>query len=101
MHRNRSRPTSLCSHPEAETIPAFFREHCSNSTSISCSPTPDNFNPCEDIMSPIALRILIWIISVLALLGNAVVLLVLLGKSQVHNVKNYMKVVLQPHFSGS
>uniref|UniRef100_A0A3B5LAK0 Thyroid stimulating hormone receptor n=1 Tax=Xiphophorus couchianus TaxID=32473 RepID=A0A3B5LAK0_9TELE len=78
MHRNRSKWTSLCSHPEAKTIPAFFREHCSNSTSVSCSPAPDNFNPCEDIMSPILLRILIWIISVLALLGNAVVLLVLL-----------------------
>uniref|UniRef100_A0A3B5L9L3 Thyroid stimulating hormone receptor n=1 Tax=Xiphophorus couchianus TaxID=32473 RepID=A0A3B5L9L3_9TELE len=86
MHRNRSKWTSLCSHPEAKTIPAFFREHCSNSTSVSCSPAPDNFNPCEDIMSPILLRILIWIISVLALLGNAVVLLVLLGK----NVAKYV-----------
>ncbi|XP_047232650.1 follicle-stimulating hormone receptor isoform X2 [Girardinichthys multiradiatus] len=90
MHRNRSRPTSLCSHPEAETIPAFFREHCSNSTSISCSPTPDNFNPCEDIMSPIALRILIWIISVLALLGNAVVLLVLLGSRSKLTVPRFL-----------
>ncbi|XP_026034170.1 follicle-stimulating hormone receptor isoform X2 [Maylandia zebra] len=55
------------------------REHCSNSTSITCSPAPDDFNPCEDIMSAAPLRILIWIISVLALLGNTVVLLVLLG----------------------
>ncbi|KAK5604884.1 hypothetical protein CRENBAI_008143 [Crenichthys baileyi] len=90
MRRNRSRPTSLCSHPEAETIPGFFREHCSNSTSISCSPTPDNFNPCEDIMSPIALRILIWIISVLALLGNAVVLLVLLGSRSKLTVPRFL-----------
>lgn len=70
---------SLCDNPEAKNNLHFFREHCSNSTSITCSPAPDDFNPCEDIMSATPLRILIWIISVLALLGNAVVLLVLLG----------------------
>lgn len=31
-------------------------------------------------MSPVFLRVLIWVVSVLALLGNAAVLLVLLGK---------------------
>ncbi|KAM4526521.1 follicle-stimulating hormone receptor [Fundulus diaphanus] len=90
MHRNRSKWTSLCSHPQAKTIPAFFREHCSNSTSISCSPQPDNFNPCEDIMSPTPLRILIWIISVLALLGNAMVLLVLLGSRSKLTVPRFL-----------
>ncbi|XP_014889941.1 follicle-stimulating hormone receptor isoform X3 [Poecilia latipinna] len=90
MHRNRSRWTPLCNHPEAKTIPAFFREHCSNSTSVSCSPTPDSFNPCEDIMSPVVLRILIWIISVLALLGNTVVLLVLLGSHSKLTVPRFL-----------
>uniref|UniRef100_A0A3B3YGX8 Thyrotropin receptor n=1 Tax=Poecilia mexicana TaxID=48701 RepID=A0A3B3YGX8_9TELE len=90
MHRNRSRWIPLCNHPEAKTIPAFFREHCSNSTSVSCSPTPDSFNPCEDIMSPVVLRILIWIISVLALLGNAVVLLVLLGSRSKLTVPRFL-----------
>lgn len=33
-------------------------------------------------MSPIFLRVLIWVVSVLALLGNAAVLLVLLGKEE-------------------
>ncbi|NP_001266517.1 follicle stimulating hormone receptor precursor [Oreochromis niloticus] len=79
MHRNRSRWHSLCDNPEAKNNLHFFREYCSNSTNITCSPAPDDFNPCEDIMSATPLRILIWIISVLALLGNAVVLLVLLG----------------------
>uniref|UniRef100_A0A3Q3AIT1 Thyrotropin receptor n=1 Tax=Kryptolebias marmoratus TaxID=37003 RepID=A0A3Q3AIT1_KRYMA len=77
MHRNSWHPQ--CDQPELRSILAFRREHCSNSTSISCTPKHDEFNPCEDIMSPVPLRILIWIISVLALLGNAVVLLVLLG----------------------
>ncbi|XP_075314111.1 follicle-stimulating hormone receptor [Odontesthes bonariensis] len=70
---------SFCSDPRAKEDDIFFNNHCNNSTSITCSPTPDDFNPCEDIMSPVPLRVLIWIISVLALLGNTVVLLVLLG----------------------
>uniref|UniRef100_A0A3Q3Q6B0 Thyrotropin receptor n=1 Tax=Monopterus albus TaxID=43700 RepID=A0A3Q3Q6B0_MONAL len=79
IYRNRSRWHALCSHPHAQNNPHFYREYCTNSTSISCSPVPDDFNPCEDIMSFICLRVLIWIISILALLGNAIVLLVLLG----------------------
>ncbi|XP_072230022.1 follicle-stimulating hormone receptor [Leuresthes tenuis] len=80
MHRNSvvSR-NSFCGNPGAKDYPTFFKEHCTNSSSITCSPMPDDFNPCEDIMSPVPLRVLIWIISVLALLGNTVVLLVLLG----------------------
>ncbi|NP_001281119.1 follicle-stimulating hormone receptor precursor [Cynoglossus semilaevis] len=79
IHRNRSRWNSLCSHPKARDDVHFYRDHCSNSTSITCSPLPDEFNPCEDIMSATFLQILIWVISVLTLLGNGVVLLVLLG----------------------
>ncbi|XP_019939159.1 follicle-stimulating hormone receptor [Paralichthys olivaceus] len=79
IHRNRSRWNPLCSLPKAQDNFNFFRDHCSNSTSVTCSPMPNEFNPCEDIMSSIPLRVLIWIISVLALLGNGVVLLVLIG----------------------
>ncbi|KAI3365125.1 hypothetical protein L3Q82_010240 [Scortum barcoo] len=79
VHRNRSRWNSLCSHPKAQDNLHFYRDHCSNSTSIICTPPQDDFNPCEDIMSALPLRVLIWIISILALLGNAAVLLVLLG----------------------
>uniref|UniRef100_A0A8C4I7Z5 Thyroid stimulating hormone receptor n=1 Tax=Dicentrarchus labrax TaxID=13489 RepID=A0A8C4I7Z5_DICLA len=79
IHRNRSKWNSLCSHPDAQGNLHFYRDYCSNSTSIICTPTQDDFNPCEDIMSAVPLRVLIWIISILALLGNTVVLLVLLG----------------------
>lgn len=77
----RSRWSSLCSEPTAQQNHHFYRDYCTNSSSITCTPTQDDFNPCEDIMSPILLRVLIWIVSVLALLGNAAVLLVLLGKN--------------------
>lgn len=75
----RSKWHSFCSHPKAPDNHHFYKEHCSNSTSITCIPIPDDFNPCEDIMSAVPLRVLIWIISILALLGNATVLVVLLG----------------------
>lgn len=78
-----------CAHPELRSIPAFNKEYCSNSTDFDCTPKPDMFNPCEDIVSPVYLRILIWIISVLALLGNAVVLLVLLGKNTLKSLRRF------------
>ncbi|XP_040922899.1 follicle-stimulating hormone receptor [Toxotes jaculatrix] len=90
IHRNRSRWNSLCSHPKAPDNLHFYRDYCSNSTSITCSPMPDDFNPCEDIMSSVPLRVLIWIISILALLGNAVVLLVLLGSRSKLTVPRFL-----------
>uniref|UniRef100_A0A3P9IUP7 Thyrotropin receptor n=1 Tax=Oryzias latipes TaxID=8090 RepID=A0A3P9IUP7_ORYLA len=88
--RSRSKWSPLCSHPMAKYITDFYKDHCSNSTSITCSPTPDNLNPCEDIMSPVPLRVLIWIISVLALLGNTVVLVVLLGSRSKLTVPRFL-----------
>ncbi|XP_078135751.1 follicle-stimulating hormone receptor [Sander vitreus] len=79
ISRNRSSRHTLCSHPEAQYNRQFHRDYCSNSTSITCSPAQDAFNPCEDIMPSVPLRVLIWIISILTLLGNTAVLLVLLG----------------------
>ncbi|XP_056222812.1 follicle-stimulating hormone receptor [Seriola aureovittata] len=90
IRRNRSRWNHLCSNPNAPDQLHFYREHCSNFTSITCSPAPDAFNPCEDIMSVVPLRVLIWIISILALLGNAVVLLVLIGSRSKLTVPRFL-----------
>ncbi|KAM3592381.1 uncharacterized protein V6R79_017614 [Siganus canaliculatus] len=90
IHRNRSRWNSLCSHPKAQDNRHFYRDYCSNSTSITCTPNQDEFNPCEDIMSSVALRVLIWIVSILALLGNAAVLLVLLGSRSKLTVPRFL-----------
>lgn len=46
---------------------------------MTCYPEPDAFNPCEDIMGFTFLRVLIWFISILAIMGNSAVLLVLLS----------------------
>ncbi|XP_074142898.1 lutropin-choriogonadotropic hormone receptor isoform X2 [Sminthopsis crassicaudata] len=45
---------------------------------LRCAPEPDAFNPCEDIMGYDFLRVLIWLINLLAIVGNFTVLLVLL-----------------------
>ncbi|XP_063750098.1 lutropin-choriogonadotropic hormone receptor-like [Eleginops maclovinus] len=57
---------------------------------ITCTPTQDAFNPCEDIMSAVPLRVLMWIISILALVGNAAVLLVLLGSRSKLTVPRFL-----------
>nr|XP_004458822.2 lutropin-choriogonadotropic hormone receptor [Dasypus novemcinctus] len=50
---------------------------CSPKT-LQCAPEPDAFNPCEDIMGYDFLRVLIWLINILAIMGNMTVLFVLL-----------------------
>ncbi|XP_069772077.1 thyrotropin receptor [Narcine bancroftii] len=48
------------------------------SEEIVCQPEPDEFNPCEDIMGYSSLRIIVWLVNLLAITGNIFVLLVLL-----------------------
>ncbi|KAF6104129.1 hypothetical protein HJG60_011171 [Phyllostomus discolor] len=55
----------------------YDHDICSPKT-VRCTPEPDAFNPCEDIMGYDFLRVLIWLINVLAIMGNMTVLFVLL-----------------------
>uniref|UniRef100_A0A8D0HUZ0 Follicle-stimulating hormone receptor n=1 Tax=Sphenodon punctatus TaxID=8508 RepID=A0A8D0HUZ0_SPHPU len=52
-----------------------YPSHCL--VHVACSPKPDAFNPCEDIMGYNFLRVLIWFINILAITGNIVVLFIL------------------------
>ncbi|KAM9773556.1 follicle-stimulating hormone receptor isoform X1 [Syngnathus typhle] len=89
VHRNSSKDP-LCSLPEAREHPAFLWDHCLEDYNATCSPAPDDFNPCEDIMTGVPLRALIWVVSVLALLGNILVLLVLLGSASKLTVPRFL-----------
>ncbi|KAF3842223.1 hypothetical protein F7725_024174 [Dissostichus mawsoni] len=51
---------------------------CVNSPFIKCTPTPDAFNPCEDLLGFPLLRCLTCIITVFAVTGNLAVLAMLL-----------------------
>ncbi|XP_021042101.1 follicle-stimulating hormone receptor isoform X2 [Mus caroli] len=55
----------------------FDYDLCNEFVDVTCSPKPDAFNPCEDIMGYNILRVLIWFISILAITGNITVLVVL------------------------
>ncbi|XP_036398192.1 thyrotropin receptor-like [Megalops cyprinoides] len=50
---------------------------CDESEEIVCAPAPDEFSPCEDIMGSSFLRVSVWFVSLLAILGNLFVLLIL------------------------
>uniref|UniRef100_A0AAX7UN44 G-protein coupled receptors family 1 profile domain-containing protein n=1 Tax=Astatotilapia calliptera TaxID=8154 RepID=A0AAX7UN44_ASTCA len=51
---------------------------CLSNPFVKCSPKPDAFNPCEDLLGFSFLRCLTWIITVFAVAGNLAVLVILL-----------------------
>ncbi|MBN3319393.1 TSHR protein, partial [Atractosteus spatula] len=68
--------------PQEDTYQDFESQYdytvCEDDEEIVCTPEPDEFNPCEDIMGYNALRITVWFVSLLAIVGNLFVLLILL-----------------------
>lgn len=46
---------------------------------VNCTPEPDAFSPCEDLLGDWVMRLVAWAVGTIALLGNAAVLIVLLG----------------------
>ncbi|XP_078413130.1 follicle-stimulating hormone receptor-like isoform X5 [Cetorhinus maximus] len=61
-----------------EDEPFFDYGLCSNVADVICNPKADDFNPCEDIVGKDILRVIIWLMNILAIIGNTVVLIVLL-----------------------
>ncbi|KAK5622149.1 hypothetical protein CRENBAI_009317 [Crenichthys baileyi] len=51
---------------------------CHRSPFVMCTPKPDAFNPCEDLLGFPFLRCLTWLITVFAVAGNLAVLVILL-----------------------
>ncbi|XP_056147282.1 lutropin-choriogonadotropic hormone receptor-like [Lampris incognitus] len=63
---------------------------CRQSASIKCSPKPDAFNPCEDLLGYPFLRSLTWIITAFAVTGNMAVLVILLISHQKLTVSRFL-----------
>ncbi|XP_013874712.1 thyrotropin receptor [Austrofundulus limnaeus] len=63
---------------------------CEEGEEVECSPVPDEFNPCEDIMGFGFLRVSVWFVSLLAVIGNVVVLLVLLTSHYKLSVSRFL-----------
>uniref|UniRef100_A0A8C4TDL1 Thyrotropin receptor n=1 Tax=Erpetoichthys calabaricus TaxID=27687 RepID=A0A8C4TDL1_ERPCA len=68
--------------PQEDNIQEFNSYYdytvCGGNEEMICNPEPDEFNPCEDIMGYNFLRIVVWFVNLLAILGNVFVLLILL-----------------------
>ncbi|KAM6205216.1 thyrotropin receptor isoform 3-T3 [Sarcoramphus papa] len=68
--------------PQTEDIQTFDSHYdypvCGDNENVICTPEPDEFNPCEDIMGYQFLRIVVWFVNLLAILGNIFVLFILL-----------------------
>ncbi|NXO09436.1 TSHR protein, partial [Oriolus oriolus] len=68
--------------PQMEDVQTFDSHYdypvCGGNEDIICTPEPDEFNPCEDIMGYRFLRIVVWFVNLLAILGNIFVLFILL-----------------------
>ncbi|XP_062323813.1 thyrotropin receptor [Osmerus eperlanus] len=63
---------------------------CEEGEEVTCGPAPDEFNPCEDIMGFSFLRVSVWFVSLLAVLGNVLVLLVLLTSHYKLSVSRFL-----------
>ncbi|KAM6274429.1 thyrotropin receptor isoform 3-T3 [Porphyrio hochstetteri] len=68
--------------PQMEEVQTFDSHYdypiCGGNEEVICTPEPDEFNPCEDIMGYQFLRIVVWFVNLLAILGNVFVLFILL-----------------------
>ncbi|XP_027039274.1 lutropin-choriogonadotropic hormone receptor-like [Pocillopora damicornis] len=58
---------------------------------VTCTPEPaDPFFPCDDLMDSSLLRIGVWIVFLLALLGNAIVIFVIITRSSRIDVSRFL-----------
>ncbi|XP_034457600.1 thyrotropin receptor-like isoform X1 [Hippoglossus hippoglossus] len=55
-----------------------------------CTPLPDALNPCEDLMSQGFLRVLVWLVSLLAISANLLVIFILLSSRQKLSVTRFL-----------
>ncbi|CAM9341733.1 unnamed protein product, partial [Lampetra planeri] len=80
--------------PQEDTSQDFDSRYdyvvCEEGEEVSCAPVPDEFNPCEDIMGSAFLRVSVWFVSLLAVVGNVLVLLVLLTSHYKLSVSRFL-----------
>ncbi|XP_030628123.1 lutropin-choriogonadotropic hormone receptor-like [Chanos chanos] len=65
-------------------------ELCMTNAPIKCSPEPDAFNPCEDLLGYSFLRSITWMISICAISGNLAVLVILSSSHQKLTVSRFL-----------
>lgn len=77
-------------HPHEDFDFALCNELHKDNHGLSCSPLPDAFNPCEDVMSQSFLRVLVWVVSLLAISANLLVMFILFTSRQKLSVTRFL-----------
>lgn len=68
-----------------------YPELCvSKNAPIKCTPEPDAFNPCEDMLGYGFLRSITWVVTIFAVAGNLAVLFILLSSHQKLTVSRFL-----------
>ncbi|XP_038071545.1 follicle-stimulating hormone receptor-like [Patiria miniata] len=57
---------------------------------VNCSPRPDAFNPCSDVMGYSFLRVVVWFIASTAMVGNLIVMVVLIAYKRKMTVPKFL-----------
>ncbi|KAG8195175.1 hypothetical protein JTE90_027920 [Oedothorax gibbosus] len=71
-------------------LEAFCGQLTKNYRDVECFPSPDAFNPCEDVMGNMLLRIFVWIVVITAFMGNVAVMVVLMGTGVCNSVSKFL-----------
>ena len=84
-HTKISIPSSDADHEEKKSMNEFFADD-----EPYCTPTPNEFYPCEDLMGRDWLRICVWIVFLLAVFGNGTVLFVMFSNYSKLDVPRFL-----------
>uniref|UniRef100_A0A4W3GQC8 Luteinizing hormone/choriogonadotropin receptor n=1 Tax=Callorhinchus milii TaxID=7868 RepID=A0A4W3GQC8_CALMI len=90
LEANLTYPSHCCNMDEMIDGNAFDYGFCHGKAILVCTPEPDVFNPCEDIMGYDILRVLIWFINILAIVGNLIVFVVLVISQNKLTVQRFL-----------
>ncbi|GBM22693.1 Lutropin-choriogonadotropic hormone receptor [Araneus ventricosus] len=71
-------------------LEAFCGQLSKNYRDVECFPSPDAFNPCEDVMGNTLLRIAVWIVVVTSVMGNVAVMVVLMSTGACNSVSKFL-----------
>lgn len=82
-------PTTVSLPPETQ-IQAFCGNLAKNYRDVRCYPAPDAFNPCEDVMGNVGLRVAVWFVLIAAVLGNLAVMIVLMSTRFTMSVSKFL-----------
>ena len=69
---------------------SFYTGLLGDDEPLECTPQPDPFFPCDELMESMALRVGVWLVFLLALLGNAAVIVVIIVSQTKMDVSRFL-----------